>query len=168
MTFAVRYPATGDNVPGKGSGIVSVFNLDSTFNQRFAQGGHLKAPWGIALVPSSNFGPLAGTLWIGNFGDDHINAFNPTGGAFIDQVRRSNGKPLVIDGLWALQVSNGVNGGRTDTIYFTAGPNDDEKDGFFGSLTPNPNWPDSGRASSSSLTSEPTRWTSFGGRFSAS
>ena len=100
MTFAVRNPATGDNVPGKGSGIVSVFNLDGTFNQRFAQGGHLKAPWGIALVPSSNFGPLAGTLWIGNFGDGHINAFNPTSGAFIDQVRRSNGKPLVIDGLW--------------------------------------------------------------------
>jgi uncharacterized protein (TIGR03118 family) len=135
VTFAVRNPATGDNVPGKGSGIVSVFNLDGTFNQRFAEGGHLKAPWGMALVPSSNFGPLAATLWIGNFGDGHINAFDPTSGAFIDQVRDSNGKPLVIDGLWALQVGNGANGGLANTVYFTAGPND-EKDGLFGSLTP--------------------------------
>src|SRR5262249_32376699 len=77
VTFAIRSPKTGDNVPGKGSGIVSVFNLDGTFNQRFAEGGHLKAPWGMALAPS-NFGPLAGKLLIGNFGDGHINAFDPT------------------------------------------------------------------------------------------
>jgi uncharacterized protein (TIGR03118 family) len=139
VAFAVRNPHTGDNVPGKGSGIVSVFNLDGTFDRRLAEGGHLKAPWGMALAPSSNFGPLAGKLWIGNFGDGHINAFNRTSGAFIGQVRRSNGKPLVIDGLWALQVGNGVNGGLPNAVYFTAGPNDDEKDGLFGSLTPNPN-----------------------------
>jgi hypothetical protein len=41
----------------------------------------------MALAPSSNFGPLAGKLWIGNFGDGHINAFDPDSGAFIDQVR---------------------------------------------------------------------------------
>jgi len=137
VSFAVRNPHTGDNVPGKGSGIVSVFNLDGTFDKRFAEGGHLKAPWGVALVPSSNFGPLAGTLWIGNFGDGHISAFDPSSGAFIDQVRDSQtGKPLVIDGLWALQVGNGGggNGGLANTVYFTAGPND-EKDGLFGSIS---------------------------------
>jgi uncharacterized protein (TIGR03118 family) len=136
VTFAVRNPHTGDNVPGKGSGAVDVFNIDGTLNQRFAFGGHLKAPWGMAHVPSSNFGPLADRLWIGNFGDGHINAFDPASGAFIDQVRDSSGKPLVIDGLWALQVGNGGNGGLANTVYFTAGPND-EKDGLFGSLTPN-------------------------------
>jgi uncharacterized protein (TIGR03118 family) len=136
VTFAVRNPHTENNVPGKGSGIVSVFSLDGTFEKRFAEGGHLKAPWGMALVPLSNFGPLAGTLWIGNFGDGHINAFDPTSGAFIDQVRDSNGKPIVIDGLWALQVGTATTCG-THTVCFTAGPND-EKDGLFGSLNPNP------------------------------
>jgi len=138
VSFAVRNPHTGDNVPGKGSGIVDVFDLQGNFLRRFAEGGHLKAPWGMAKVPSSNFGPLAGMLWIGNFGDGHINAFDPHTGAFIDQVRDSNGNPLVIDGLWALQVGNGAAGGLANTVYFTAGPND-EKDGLFGSLSPNPN-----------------------------
>jgi uncharacterized protein (TIGR03118 family) len=135
VTFAVRNPHTGNNVPGKGSGIVSVFNLDGTFDKQFADGGHLKAPWGMALVPSSNFGPLAGTLWIGNFGDGHINAFDPTSGAFIDQVRDSSGNPIVIDGLWALRVGTATTCG-TNTVCFTAGPND-EKDGLLGSLNPN-------------------------------
>jgi uncharacterized protein (TIGR03118 family) len=135
VTFAIRSPATGDNVPGKGSGIVDVFDLDGTNLQRFAQGGPLKAPWGMAHVPSG-FGALGDTLWIGNFGDGQINAFNPDSGAFLDKVRDRNGKPLVIDGLWALQVGNGRNGGLTNTLYFTAGPND-EKDGLFGSLSPN-------------------------------
>jgi len=135
VTFAIRNPATGDNVPGKGSGIVDVFDLDGTNFQRFAQGGQLKAPWGMALAPSG-FGELAGKLWIGNFGDGQINAFDPETGAFIDKVRDPKGKPLVIDGLWALQVGNGGNGGLTNTLYFTAGPND-EKDGLFGSLSPN-------------------------------
>jgi uncharacterized protein (TIGR03118 family) len=136
VTFAVRNPHTGNNVPGKGSGIVDVFDLDGNFLQRFAEGGPLKAPWGMALVPSSNFGPLAGTLWIGNFGDGHINAFDPTSGEFIDQVRDSNGNPIVIDGLWALRVGTATTCG-TNTVCFTAGPND-EKDGLLGSLNPSP------------------------------
>jgi len=74
----------------------------------------------------------------GLHGSEQVADIN-TSGAFIDQVRRSNGRPLVIDGLWALQVGNGVNGGLPNAVYFTAGPNDDEKDGLFGSLTPNPN-----------------------------
>ena len=43
------------------------------------------------------------------------------------------------DGLWGLIVGNdnGGRGGRTDTIYFTAGPND-EQHGLFGSLSPSP------------------------------
>jgi uncharacterized protein (TIGR03118 family) len=134
VTFAIRRPHTGNPVPGGGSGIVSVFNLDGTFIQRFAEHGQLKAPWGMALAPVG-FGALGGALWIGNFGDGQINAFDFQTGAFIDKVRDRDGKPIVIDGLWALQVGNGGAGGLANTLYFTAGPND-EKDGLFGSLTP--------------------------------
>ena len=45
------------------------------------------------------------------------------------------GEPIHIDGLWALQVGNGGNGGNANTVYFTAGL-DHEMHGLFGSLTP--------------------------------
>ena len=41
---------------------------------------------------------------------------------------------LSIDGLWALQFGKGAaNNGATDTLFFTAGPND-EADGLFGTI----------------------------------
>jgi uncharacterized protein (TIGR03118 family) len=136
VTYAVQDAAKHDDVAGQGHGIVDVFELDGTFHQRFAQHGQLNSPWGVAVAPA-NFGPLAGKLWIGNFGNGHINAFDPESGEFLDKVRDPNGQAIVIDGLWALRVGNGRNGGLANTIYFTAGPND-EKDGLFGSLTPKP------------------------------
>jgi hypothetical protein len=39
----------------------------------------------------------------------------------------------MIDGLWALINGNGVNGGLSNRVYFTAGINE-EADGLFGSL----------------------------------
>jgi uncharacterized protein (TIGR03118 family) len=137
VTYAVQDAAKHDDVAGQGHGIVDVFELDGTFHQRFAQHGQLNSPWGVAQAPTG-FGVLGGDLWIGNFGNGHINAYAPESGEFIDKVRDPKGQAIVIDGLWSLKVGNGGNGGRSDTLYFTAGPND-EKDGLFGSLTPNPN-----------------------------
>jgi hypothetical protein len=57
-------------------------------------------------------------------------------GEFIDKVRDAHGQAILIDGLWSLSVGNNGTGGRSDTVYFTAGPND-EQDGLFGSLAPN-------------------------------
>jgi uncharacterized protein (TIGR03118 family) len=70
-----------------------------------------------------------------NFGNGQINAYDPTTGEFVDKVRNPHGQAIVIDGQWSLKVGNGGNGGLANTIYFTAGPND-EKDGLFGSLSP--------------------------------
>jgi hypothetical protein len=72
-----------------------------------------------------------------------INGFNATTGAFIGPMHYGQstpgfqGKPVVIDGLWALKVGNDHNGksGYANTLYFTAGPND-EADGLFGALRP--------------------------------
>ena len=77
-------------------------------------------------------------MWIGNFGNGQINAYNPDSGEFIDKVRNPKGQAIVIDGLWTVTFGSGKpNGGRADTLYFTAGPNG-ETDGLFGSLTPHP------------------------------
>jgi uncharacterized protein (TIGR03118 family) len=134
VTYAVQNATKHDDVAGEGHGIVNVFELDGTFRQRFDQHGQLNSPWGVALAPS-NFGSLAGKLWIGNFGNGHINAYDPDTGRFINKVRDHKLKEIVIDGLWALK--NGTLEDGTESIYFTAGPNG-ETDGLFGSLTPHP------------------------------
>jgi uncharacterized protein (TIGR03118 family) len=135
VAFAVQDAAKHDPVAGQGHGIVDMFTLDGQMHDRFAQHGQLNSPWGMALTPS-NFGELGGTLWIGNFGDGRINAFELDSGKFVSKVRQSPGQEIVIDGLWTIRFGNGGNGGAMNTLYFTAGPNA-EKDGLFGSLNPN-------------------------------
>src|SRR5262249_10350573 len=76
VTFAVQNAEKHDDVAGQGHGIVDVFDLDGTFRQRFAQHDQLNSPWGVALAPTG-FGELGGALWIGNFGNGRINAFDP-------------------------------------------------------------------------------------------
>jgi uncharacterized protein (TIGR03118 family) len=135
VTFAKQNADKHDDVAGEGHGIVDVFEPDGTFRQRFAQHGQLNSPWGVALAPTG-FGELGGALWIGNFGNGHINAFDPDSGKFLGKVRDHKGKAIVIDGLWTITFGSGNgNGGSANTLYFTAGPND-ETDGLFGSLNP--------------------------------
>ena len=134
VTYAVQDADKHDDVAGESHGIVNTFLLDGTGLQRFAQHGQLNSPWGVALAPAS-FGALGGTLWIGNFGNGHIDAYNPATGEFIDKVRNPHGQAVVIDGLWTIKFGNGGNGGSAGTLYFTAGVNG-EADGLFGSLSP--------------------------------
>ena len=129
VTYAAQDP---NALFGQGHGFVTSFNLDGTLPQRFAEHGQLNAPWGMVLTPSS-FGELGGSLWIGNFGDGRINAYDAKTGELLNKVRREDGKPVVIDKLWSLRFGNGSNGGNSGTLYFTAGPNG-EVDGLFGSL----------------------------------
>ena len=134
VTYAVQDADKHDDVAGESHGIVDTFRLDGSMLRRFAQHGQLNSPWGVARAPAG-FGTLGGTLWIGNFGNGHIDAYNPTTGEFIDKVRNSHGQAIVIDGVWTLMFGNGGNGGSPDTLYFTAGVNG-EQDGLFGSLNP--------------------------------
>jgi uncharacterized protein (TIGR03118 family) len=136
VTYAVQDKDAEDDVAGMGHGIVDVYDLHGMLLQRFAQHGQLNSPWGVTLAPTS-FGDLAGALLIGNFGNGHINAFNPVTGEFIDKLRNDHGQAIAIDGLWTVMFGNGGSGGRTDTLYFTAGPNE-EADGIFGSISPSP------------------------------
>jgi uncharacterized protein (TIGR03118 family) len=134
VTFAVQNAAKHDDVAGESHGIVDTFDLSGHSFQRLVQHGQLNSPWGVTLAPPT-FGALAGALLIGNFGNGHIDAYNAGTGAFIDKVRDAHGQAIVIDRLWSLRVGSGMgNGGKTDTVYFTAGPND-EQDGLFGALT---------------------------------
>jgi len=48
-------------------------------------------------------------------------------------LREGSGEPISIDGLWGLAFGNGVSLGDSDSLYFTAWPNE-EQDGVFGRL----------------------------------
>jgi uncharacterized protein (TIGR03118 family) len=101
--------------------------------------GTLNSPWGLALAPNS-FGAYAGDLLVGNFGDGSISAFDLSTNTFAGQLLASNGKPLTVDGLWGLTVGNGGKGGNSQSLYFSAGPNN-ESNGLFGVITPGPSTP---------------------------
>jgi uncharacterized protein (TIGR03118 family) len=141
VTYAKQNKTAHDDVAGPGKGFVDVFNLDGTpglanSNMRLASNGALNSPWGLAIAPAS-FGSLAGDLLVGNFGDGHINVYDPsTPGASLGQLTDPDGEPIQIDGLWALKVGSGsTRGGDLNQVYFTAG-HFDETHGLFGSLTP--------------------------------
>jgi uncharacterized protein (TIGR03118 family) len=76
---------------------------------------------------------FGGDLLVGNFGNGRINAYDPQSGELLGTLRGTDGKPIVIDGLWGLQFGNGV-AGTPMTLLFTAGP-DGEQHGLLGSLT---------------------------------
>jgi uncharacterized protein (TIGR03118 family) len=133
VTYAKQDAAKHDDVAGLGNGFVDVFSLDGTVEKRLISRGNLDSPWGLAIAPSS-FGSLSGDLLVGNFGNGMINAYDPTSGMFEGTLNGTDGNPLVIDGLWALTIGNGVAGGSPNTLYFTAGP-DGESHGLFGALT---------------------------------
>jgi uncharacterized protein (TIGR03118 family) len=136
VTYAVQDADAHDDVAGQGHGIVDTYSFDGQLMARFAQRGQLDSPWGVALAPAS-FGEAAGKLLIGNFGNGHINIFDPTTGEFLDKLRNAHGQALVIDGLWTIMFGNGGRGGDPNLLYFTAGPNG-ESDGIFGNIAPSP------------------------------
>jgi uncharacterized protein (TIGR03118 family) len=132
VTYAKQDPAKHDDVSGAGHGFVDVYDTGGHLVQRLAAGGKLNSPWGLALAPRT-FGPFGGALLVGNFGDGRINAFNPATGAFLGQLRRTNGKIMEIEGLWGLAFGNGV-AGSPNTLLFSAGPHD-EAHGLLGAIT---------------------------------
>jgi len=138
VTYALQNAAGDEDVSGPGHGFVSVFDNQGNFISRVGSQGTLDSPWGLALAPSS-FGAYAGDLLVGNFGDGTINVFDLASNSFLAQLLASDGNPLVIDGLWGLIPGSGAgNGGSSQAIYFSAGP-DGESHGLFGViLVPEP------------------------------
>jgi uncharacterized protein (TIGR03118 family) len=138
VTYALQDATKHDDVPGAGHGFVDKFDLSGNFVGRLVSNGPLNSPWGLAIAPSG-FGDLSNALLVGNFGDGTINAFSAADGTSLGTMHNSVGVQIVVPGLWGLLFGNGVSGGATNTLYFTAGiPGGGaiEDHGLFGSLTP--------------------------------
>jgi len=130
VTFARQDADKEDDVPGRG--IVDVFDLDGKFIKRGAQQAGLNSPWGVAMAPA-DFGHFSNDLLVANFGDGTISAFD-SHSQFLGKLRTADGKIIRIPGLWGIQFGNGVNSQPTNTLFFAAGPND-ENDGVYGSIS---------------------------------
>jgi len=132
VAYAQRETAGNDEVKGAGLGVVDVYDMGGVFLHRLAAGGALNAPWGMALAPA-NFGDFSNAVLVANFGDGKINAYNPSTGAFIGTLSKADRTPIVIDGLWGIAFGNGVQNQPTNTLFYTAGPND-EAHGIYGRI----------------------------------
>jgi uncharacterized protein (TIGR03118 family) len=142
-TVYVAFESTAND-----GGAVAAFDLNGNFLREISRngtGGHLAHPWGLAIAPST-FGSFANDLLVGNEGNGQINAFNPNNGTFVGSIQLidKNGNPANINpastpgnigfGLWTLTFGNAGNNGDPNTLYFTAGINN-EAGGLFGSIS---------------------------------
>ena len=127
VTYALR-TEDGEDSTGLGLGIVDVFWPNGTLSKRFASYGTLNAPWGITEARPGFMGNN-NSIFIGNFGDGHINMYDLNGN--FQGLLMNQGNPVAIEGLWA--IDTGIPDVVPQRLYFTAGPND-ESDGIFGFL----------------------------------
>jgi uncharacterized protein (TIGR03118 family) len=134
VTFAKQGPGKDDDAARPGNGFVDVFAPNGDLLQRLVSRGRLDSPWAVTMAPSS-FGAFGGDILVGNFGDGHINAYDPVTGRFQAELMRPDRRPITIDGLWGLRFAPTALNAITNALYFTAGLNH-EADGLFGTLTP--------------------------------
>jgi uncharacterized protein (TIGR03118 family) len=124
-----------------GGGIVDEFTTSGTFLKTLINdtaGVNLDAPWGMAIAPAG-WGQFGGDLLVANnntnsSGLTEINAYNLTTGAWAGTLTLNNGQPFSATELWGLSFGNGTSGGSTDTLYFTAGL-DNNTGGLFGAIS---------------------------------
>jgi uncharacterized protein (TIGR03118 family) len=123
-------------------GIIDIFDQDGnllTPNHWAANGFNaspLSNPWAIVRAPG-NFGQFSHAILIGNVEGGQINAFNDAG-QVLGRLDDRSGNPIAIIGLWDLVFGQGGRGGKTDELYFAAGPDAEDfaGNGLFGVITP--------------------------------
>jgi uncharacterized protein (TIGR03118 family) len=129
VTYARVAPAEGKNAA---NGFIDVYDPVGTLRQRFASGGPLAAPWGLALAPAG-FGRFGGALLVGNEEDGQVNAYDLASGTLLGSLTDDHGVPLAVPGLWDLAFGNDHAAGASDTLFFTAGI-DNGSHGLFGAI----------------------------------
>jgi len=132
VTYArLKAPDNQDDQAGAGNGYVDIYSPDGKLVKNFASKGALNSPWGIAQAPNG-FGLPFHSIVVGNFGDGWINVYDSTG-VYLGPMN-SNGNPIVINGLWALDFPiNEDPHGDPAKLLFTAGPGE-EAHGLYGFL----------------------------------
>ena len=134
VTYAKQDAARHDDVAGDGLGFVEVFTPTGKHIGHLQHGSWLNAPWGVVWT-TRDFGEFSNAILVGNFGSGWIAAFNGFTYKFMGFLKNPDDSILTIDGLWSLTFGNDGGAGPANTLFFTAGINN-EQDGLFGTLTP--------------------------------
>jgi len=145
VTYALHEEGAPFETDGPGLGFVDIYTPTGRLLRRLEHGDWLNAPWGVALAPL-DFGRFSHDLLIGQFaggGDTQssgfIAAYDLATGKFDGLLQDASGKPLAINGVWALSPgnvspnNNDAAGAPAAEVYFTAGPNHGSG-GLFGYL----------------------------------
>jgi uncharacterized protein (TIGR03118 family) len=134
VTYAKQDAPRHDPVGGAGFGFVELFSPAGKHIGRLEHGDWFNAPWGVVWT-TRDFGEFSNAILVGNFRSGWIAAFNGFTHKFIGWVRNPDDSLVTIDGLWSLTFGNDAGAGLANTLFFTAGINN-ETDGLFGTLTP--------------------------------
>ena len=132
VTYA-KQETPGAELHGIALGKIAEFDVSGKLIATWDDRSLLNAPWGVVKAPDTGFGLYSGKLLVANFGNGTITVFDPATRKAIDYLRGGDGKPMVNDGIWALDFGNGVSLGEANALYFTAGPNG-ETEGLFGKI----------------------------------
>jgi uncharacterized protein (TIGR03118 family) len=146
VTYVLHEEGSPFETDGPGLGFVNIYSSTGVLLQRLEHGDWLNAPWGVALAPL-DFGRFSHDLLIGQFaggGDTqssgYIAAYDLATGKFEGLLQDTSGKPVAINGVWAISSGNVAPANSDATaspaaqLYFTAGPNHGSA-GLFGYLT---------------------------------
>jgi len=134
VTYAKQDAPRHDPVGGDGLGFVELFTPTGRHIGHLEHGDWFNAPWGVVWT-TRDFGEFGNVILVGNFRSGWIAAFNGFTHKFIGWVRNPDDSVVTIDGLWSLTFGNDATAGPANTLFFTAGINN-EQDGLFGTLTP--------------------------------
>jgi uncharacterized protein (TIGR03118 family) len=134
VTYAKQDAARHDPVGGDGLGFVELFSPSGKHIGHLEHGDWFNAPWGVVWT-TRDFGEFSNAILVGNFRSGWIAAFNGFTHKFIGFVKNADGSLMTIDGLWSLTFGNDGGAGPANTLFFTAGINN-ETDGLFGTITP--------------------------------
>jgi uncharacterized protein (TIGR03118 family) len=135
VTYAMQDALRHDPVGGDGLGFVELFTPAGKHIGHLQHGNWFNAPWGVVWT-TRDFGEFSNAILVGNFRSGWIAAFNGFTHKFIGFVLDTKtNSPMFIDGLWSLTFGNEANAGPSNTLFFTAGINN-ENDGLFGTITP--------------------------------
>ncbi|AXC13049.1 hypothetical protein ACPOL_3770 [Acidisarcina polymorpha] len=135
VTYVLHLQGSPVETDGPGLGYVDIYSSSGKLLNRLEHGDWLNAPWGVALAPL-DFGRFSHHLLVGQFAGGGttqssglIAAYDLATGRFDGVLQDAGGKPLSIQGIWALSPAN-LSPATVDPdqepaseIYFTAAPN---------------------------------------------
>ena len=134
VTYAKQDQFKHDPVGCDGCGYVEIFTPQGKHIGHLQHTNAMNAPWGVVWT-TRDFGEYSNSILVGNFRSGWIGAYDGFTHQFIDFIRNPDNSLMTIDGLWSLTFGNDGSAGLANTLYFSAGIQN-ELHGLFGTITP--------------------------------